>query len=141
MEGRNQGIVAKALKDGYRKKVYVATKVSADSKEDMSRKIDESLAALEVDYVDIATRGSAASAQEVMDPGLREAMAQARAEGKIRFLGIPTHKNEAEVVNAVVDDPGEVLRRHFCAVQLQVGRSPHRGHRSARPRPESASSP
>ena len=70
----------------------------------MLGKIDESLKALEVDYVDIVTRGSASSAEDVMNPVLREAMAEARAAGKARFLGVPTHKNEAEVLNALADD-------------------------------------
>jgi len=103
MNGRNQGIVAKALK-GYRDRVFVATKVKSSSKEDLLQKVDESLKALEVDYVDIATRGDAASAEDVMNPEFREALAQVREEGKVRFVGVPTHKNEAEVLNALADD-------------------------------------
>jgi len=118
MKGRNQGIVAQALK-GYRDRVYVATKVKSSSKDDMLQKVDESLAALEVDYVDLVTRGSASSAEEVLDPGLREAMVQVRDEGKARFLGLPVHKNVTEVVNAVADDKDKFFDVILVAYNFQ----------------------
>ena len=53
--GKSEGLVAKALKDGYREKVKVATKLPTwliNSYEDCEKYLDEQLARLEMDYVD-----------------------------------------------------------------------------------------
>lgn len=105
MEGRNETIVGQALKDGYRDRVYLATKVKPKSKDEMRKGIEESLAALKQDYVDLLQLHDISDKAGVMNPEYREVLAEARQQGKTKFIGITCHKNEADTINAIVDDP------------------------------------
>lgn len=104
MGGKNERIVGEALK-GYRDKVYLATKVKPGSKESMMKSIDESLAALKQDYIDVLQVHAVQSKDHVMNAVYREVLADAKKQGKTRFVGVTTHSAEAEVINALVDDP------------------------------------
>ena len=105
MGGRNEEIVGQALK-GLRDKVYLATKISPSSKtkNDMFRDVETSLKALGTDYVDVIQLHNLSSKDRVFDPESREALVKLREQGKVRFFGVTTHTNQAEVVNALVDD-------------------------------------
>ncbi len=106
LNGRSEGIVALALK-GIRDRVYVATKTNRESKtkEAILKDIETSLTHLGTDHIDVIQLHNLDNANQVQNPELREAYTRAREQGKVRFLGISTHTNQAEVVNAVVDDP------------------------------------
>lgn len=104
LEGRSEKLVAEALQ-GYRNKVYLATKVKPGSKEAMLNSIKESLDSLKVDHVDLLQLHNITTKEEVYSKDYREVLADARNEGKARFIGVTAHAGEAEVVNAVVDDP------------------------------------
>jgi predicted aldo/keto reductase-like oxidoreductase len=104
MGGRNEEIVAQALK-GRRDKVYVATKTGGHSKEDIIKDVEASLKALGTDYVDVIQLHSLTGKNDrIFVPEVREALARLREQGKVRFFGVTTHKNEAEVLQAIVDD-------------------------------------
>jgi len=103
MDGRNEGIVGRALK-GYRDKVYLATKVKPNSQERMRADIDESLKQLQVDYVDLLQLHNINSGDFVTNPEYRDVLAEAKEKGKARFIGVTTHKNEPEVLDAVTND-------------------------------------
>ena len=115
MGGKNEQLVGQALK-GYRDKVYVATKVKPGSKDAMARSVDESLDALGLDYVDLLQLHNIKSGDSALNVEYREVFAEARKQGKTRFIGVTTHTNEVEVMNAVIDDPGKfwdtILVRH-----------------------------
>jgi predicted aldo/keto reductase-like oxidoreductase len=105
MNGRNEEIVAKALK-GMHDKVYVATKILSTSrkKEDIFRDVETSLSALERDHIDVIQLHNVTGRERLFDPETREALVKLRQQGKVRFFGVTTHTNETEVVNAIVDD-------------------------------------
>jgi len=105
MNGRNEEIVARALK-GMHDKVYVATKIvsSSRSKEDIVRDVETSLKALERDRIDVIQLHSVTGRERLFDPEMREALVKLKKQGKVRFFGVTTHTNETEVVNALVDD-------------------------------------
>ena len=96
--------MGKALK-GYRDKVYVATKVVPGTPEAMRKSIDASMAALGLDHVDILQLHDVSSKAGVMDKAYRDVLAEAKQQGKTRFIGITCHKNEADILNALADDP------------------------------------
>jgi uncharacterized protein len=105
MDGRNEEIVAKALK-GRRDKVYVATKTlpGSRSKEDIIRDVEASLRTLETDYVDVIQLHNLDGKERIFVPETREALTLLKKQGKVRFCGVTTHRNEVEVLNALVDD-------------------------------------
>jgi len=106
MGGKNEEIVAQALK-GKRDKVYVATKISpaSRSKEAIFKDVETSLKALETDYVDIIQLHNVTGKEDrIFNPEIREALTSLKKQGKVRFFGVTSHTNEAEVLNALVDD-------------------------------------
>jgi uncharacterized protein len=107
MGGKNEKIVGQALK-GYRDKVFVATKTHAKSVEEIKKSINASLAALNLDYVDVFQLHDVRTKAGVMDNACREGLAEVKRQGKARFVGLTCHKNEAEVLNAVADDPEKI---------------------------------
>ena len=58
-----------------------------------------------MDYVDVLQLHGVASKDGVMSKTCRDVLAEARRQGKTRFIGITCHKNEVEVLNALADDP------------------------------------
>jgi predicted aldo/keto reductase-like oxidoreductase len=105
MGGKNEEIVGKALK-GRRDRIYVATKTqpSSHSKEDIIRDVEASLKALDTDYVDVIQLHNLTDKERIFTPETREALIKLREQGKVRFFGVTTHKNQSEVLNALVDD-------------------------------------
>jgi predicted aldo/keto reductase-like oxidoreductase len=105
MDGKNEEIVAKALK-GRRDKVYVATKTLPGSKtsEDIIRDVETSLKTLEIDHIDVIQLHNLTDKDRIFIPETREALARLKQQGKVRFCGVTTHKNQPEVLNALVDD-------------------------------------
>jgi uncharacterized protein len=106
MNGRNEEIVARALK-GKRDKVYVATKIlsTSRSKADIFRDVETSLKALETDYLDVIQLHNLTGRDRVFAPETRETLVRLKEQGKVRFFGVTTHTNQAEVLHALVDDP------------------------------------
>jgi uncharacterized protein len=105
MKGRNEAIVGQALK-GRRDKVYVATKTlpSSQSKKDIIHDVETSLSKLQTDYIDVIQLHNLERKDRAFVPETREALLELRKQGKVRFFGITTHTNQAEVVNALADD-------------------------------------
>lgn len=105
MNGRNEEIVARALK-GMHDKVYVATKIisSSRSKEDIFRDVETSLKSLERNHIDVIQLHNVTGRERLFEPEMREALVKLKQQGKVRFFGVTTHTNETEVVNALVDD-------------------------------------
>ncbi len=106
MGGKNEEIVGRALK-GKRDKLYVATKISpaSRSKEAILKDVETSLRALDTDYVDIIQLHNVNGREDrIFNPEIREALTTLKKQGKVRFFGVTSHTNEAEVLHALVDD-------------------------------------
>jgi hypothetical protein len=106
MGGKNEEIVGKAVK-GVRDRLFIATKTQPESKTkaEIIRDVETSLKALGTDHIDVIQLHNLTGKERIFIPETREALAQLKKEGKVRFCGVTTHKNEAEVLNALVDDP------------------------------------
>ncbi|NPU84445.1 MAG: hypothetical protein HPY65_08135 [Syntrophaceae bacterium] len=104
MGGRNEEIVGRALK-GRRDRVHVATKTTGRSGKQVIRDVETSLKELDTDHIDVIQLHSLSSRQDrIFNPDIREALTKLRQQGKVRFFGVTSHRNEAEVLNALVDD-------------------------------------
>ena len=94
--------------------IYIATKTAAQNVTDFWRDLETSLAKLKTDYIDIYQFHNPAFCPRPGDgTGLYEAMLEAKAQGKIRHIGITNHRlNVAE--EAVRSGLYETLQFPFC---------------------------
>ncbi len=95
--GQSEIRMGKALRDGYREKVFLMTKVDGRTKEAAARQIDESLRRLQTDHIDLLQFHEVIRLE---DPdrifaagGATEAYLAARKAGKIRYIGFTGHKD------------------------------------------------
>jgi predicted aldo/keto reductase-like oxidoreductase len=91
--------MGKALRDGYRQKVFLMTKVDGRTKQAAARQLDESLKRLQTDHLDLLQFHEVIRMEDpdrfFADGGAREAFVEARKAGKIRFIGFTGHKDPA----------------------------------------------
>lgn len=79
--------------DGMREKVYLATKTQAGTPADFWRDLEASLKALRTDYIDLYQFHCVKQCYRPDDgTGMYEAMLEARAQGKVRHIGITAHQ-------------------------------------------------
>jgi predicted aldo/keto reductase-like oxidoreductase len=121
MGGRNEEIVGKALK-GVRDKVYVATKTPSRSREDIFRDVETSLKSLGTDHIDVLQLHSLKNRKRMYDPETREVLARLKEQGKVRFFGVTTHSNQAEVLDALVEDRDRFFDVALVAYNFTSGR-------------------
>ncbi len=78
--------------EGMRDKVFIATKSGAKTGEELKKDLETSLRLLKTDYIDIYQLHMAPQCYRPGDgTGLYEALIEAKAEGKIRHIGITAH--------------------------------------------------
>jgi predicted aldo/keto reductase-like oxidoreductase len=106
MGGKNEEIVGKAV-TGLRDKVFIASKTLPESKTkaEIIRDVETSLKTLGTDHIDVIQLHNLTGRERIFFAETREALTLLKKQGKVRFCGVTTHKNEVEVLNALVDDP------------------------------------
>lgn len=105
--GESEVVVGKALEDGYRGKVFLATKLPSwlvTSREDMDRFLDEQLKKLGTDHIDFyLLHGLGAETWENLSRlGVLEFLDSARSDGRIRYPGFSFH-DQVSVFKNIVD--------------------------------------
>src|SRR5690349_2914149 len=95
-EGQSEIRMGKALRDGYRERAFLMTKIDGRTKEEASRQIDESLRRLQTDRIDLMQFHEVI---RVTDPerifaagGAIESVLAGQRAGKIRYVGFTGHK-------------------------------------------------
>jgi predicted aldo/keto reductase-like oxidoreductase len=117
--GQSEVIVGKALKDGYREKVRLATKLpvwEVQSAEDFDRLLNEQLAKLQTDHIDFYLLHALSHSRwqdVVLKHKLLDRAEAALADGRIRHLGFSFH-DEFEAFEEIVN--GTNLWS-FCQIQ------------------------
>lgn len=100
--------------EGMREKVYIATKTGAASVEDFWKDLETSLHNLKTDYIDVYQFHNPPVCPKPGDgSGLYEAALEAKAQGKIRHIGITNHRL-AVAQEAVASGLYETLQFPFC---------------------------
>ncbi|PKL70957.1 MAG: aldo/keto reductase [Methanomicrobiales archaeon HGW-Methanomicrobiales-1] len=105
--GESEVVVGKALGDGYRDRVFLATKLPSwlvTSREDMGRYLDEQLAKLATDHIDFyLLHGLGGETWENLSKlGVLEFLDSARADGRIRYPAFSFH-DQFPVFKEIVD--------------------------------------
>ncbi len=96
-EGSSEERMGKALADGYRDRLFLMTKINGRSKKEAARQLDESLRRLRVETIDLVQHHEVIRFEDpnrIFDEeGAHGALLEARAAGKIRFIGFTGHKD------------------------------------------------
>jgi aryl-alcohol dehydrogenase-like predicted oxidoreductase len=96
-EGQSELRMGKALRDGYRDKVFLMTKIDGRSKKAAARQLDESLRRLQTDRVDLVQHHEILRYEDphrIFDEeGANAALIEARQAGKLRYIGFTGHKD------------------------------------------------
>ena len=105
--GQSEPVVGRILRDGYREKVKLATKLPSwliQSRKDMDKYLDEQLKRLETDHIDFYLVHALNKSlwNNVKSHGIAGFLEQALKDGRIRYAGFSYH-DEPENFNAIVD--------------------------------------
>jgi aryl-alcohol dehydrogenase-like predicted oxidoreductase len=96
-EGASEIRMGKALRDGYRERAFLMTKIDGRTKQEAARQLDESLERMQTDYIDLVQHHEILRYEDPHrifdDEGANAALIEARAAGKIRFIGFTGHKD------------------------------------------------
>ena len=96
-EGASEIRMGKALRDGYRERVFLMTKIDGRTKQDAAKQLDESLKRMQVDHIDLVQHHEILRYEDphrIFDEnGANAALLEARDAGKIRFIGFTGHKD------------------------------------------------
>ena len=100
--------------EGMREKVFISTKTMAKDVEGFWKDLETSLSLLKTDYIDIYQFHNPSFCPKPGDgTGLYEAMLEAKAQGKIRHIGITNHRL-AVADEAIESGLYETLQFPFC---------------------------
>jgi len=121
-EGASEIRMGKALRDGYRDKVFLMTKIDGRSRKEATRQIDESLKRLNVDMIDMVQHHEILRFEDphrIFDEsGAHEALMAAREAGKLRFIGFTGHKDPR--IHLYMLEVAEQFGVKFDAVQMPL---------------------
>jgi aryl-alcohol dehydrogenase-like predicted oxidoreductase len=135
-DGVSELRMGKALRGGYREKVFLMTKIDGRTRQAAADQIDDSLGRLQTDVIDLLQFHEVIRLE---DPdrifavgGAMEAVKAAQQAGKVRFIGFTGHKDPLvhlrmlEVANAhafrfdTVQMPLNVMDAHFRSFEQHV---------------------
>ena len=95
--GLSETRMGKALRDGYRQKAFLMTKIDGRSYKEATRQLDECLTRLETDCIDLVQHHEIIRYEDpfrILDEdGAQSALEDARKAGKLRFIGFTGHKD------------------------------------------------
>ena len=96
-EGASEIRMGNALRDGYRDRAFLMTKIDGRTKEAATKQLDESLKRLQTDYVDLVQHHEILRYEDphriFAEDGANAALLEARDAGKVRYIGFTGHKD------------------------------------------------
>lgn len=135
-DGASEKRMGKALRDGYRQRVFLMTKIDGRTKKDAAKQLDESLERMQVDHIDLVQHHEILRFEDphrIFDEqGANAALIEARDAGKISFIGFTGHKDprihlhmlevakENEFEFDTVQMPLNVMDAHYRSFEKMV---------------------
>ena len=114
--------MGKALRDGYRQKTFLMTKIDGQTKKAAAAQLDESLRRLQTDHIDLLQFHEVirmTDPERIFAPGgSMEAVLEAKKAGKVRYVGLTGHKNPAMHLHML--ETAAMHQFHFDAVQMPL---------------------
>jgi aryl-alcohol dehydrogenase-like predicted oxidoreductase len=121
-DGASEKRMGKALKDGYRDRVFLMTKIDGRTRKDAAEQLDESLKRLQVDHIDLVQHHEILRYEDphrIFDEqGANAALLEARDAGKIRFIGFTGHKDPR--IHLYMLEVAKQNGFHFDTVQMPL---------------------
>jgi aryl-alcohol dehydrogenase-like predicted oxidoreductase len=121
-EGVSEVRMGKAMRDGYRSRVFLMTKIDGRSRKAAAEQLDESLRRLNVDCIDLVQHHEILRYEDphrIFDEeGANAALLEAQRAGKLRYIGFTGHKDPRIHLHML-----EIARENsftFDAVQLPL---------------------
>ncbi|MFO1498921.1 MAG: aldo/keto reductase [Verrucomicrobiota bacterium] len=134
--GDSETRMGKALRDGYRDKAFLMTKIDGRTKAAAAQQIDESLGRLQTDRIDLLQIHEVIRIEDpdriFAEGGAMEAVQEAKRAGKIRHIGFTGHKDPIIHLRTLqiaeshafrfdaVQMPLNLMDAHFRSFQRQV---------------------
>jgi aryl-alcohol dehydrogenase-like predicted oxidoreductase len=121
-DGASELRMGKALRDGYRQKVFLMTKFDGRTKKSAALQIEESLARLATDHVDLLQFHENIRLEDpdqfFAPGGASEALMEAKRSGKTRYIGFTGHKDPA--VHLRMLQMAKERNFHFDTAQMPI---------------------
>ena len=122
-KGRSEEYLGKFLTPKYREDVFLMTKAPAKTGDGVRKMLDESLKALNTDYLDlwqIHALGSPEDVDERINAGVLDAFLEAKEQGKTRYIGFTGHQNPVMVTHFLEFLDKRGLELDTCQMPLNV---------------------
>ena len=121
-DGISEVRMGQALRNGYRQKVFLMTKIDGRTAVEYNKQLEESLGRLQTDTIDLVQFHEVIRMEDpdrIFAPGgAIEAAIAARAAGKIRYIGFTGHKDPA--VHLRMLETAQKHSFHFDTVQMPI---------------------
>ncbi|HEX7863257.1 MAG TPA: aldo/keto reductase [Verrucomicrobiae bacterium] len=120
-DGKSEVWMGEALRDGYRKKVFLMSKIDGQKKAPAAKQIDESLKRLQTDTIDLMQMHEMIRPEDperIFEGGAIEALQEAKKAGKIRYIGFTGHKDPK--IHLAVLESARKRGFKFDAVQMPL---------------------
>jgi aryl-alcohol dehydrogenase-like predicted oxidoreductase len=121
-DGGSELRMGKALRNGYRDKIFLKTKIDGRTKKTAALQIEDSLARLRTDRIDLLQHHEIIRMEDpdriFAADGATEAVDAARKAGKVRYVGFTGHKDP--LVHLRMLDVAKQQNYHFDAAQMPL---------------------
>lgn len=121
-DGLSEVRMGHALRDGYRQKVFLMTKMDGRTKDSYNKQLEQSLGRLQTDMIDLVQFHEVIRMEDpdrIFAPGgALEAAVAARQAGKIRYIGFTGHKDPA--VHLRMLETAQKHNFHLDTVQMPI---------------------
>jgi predicted aldo/keto reductase-like oxidoreductase len=120
--GESEVRMGKALRDGYRQRAFLMTKIDGRTRKAATEQLDESLRRLQTDHIDLLQFHEIirmGDPEKVFAPGAgMEAIIEARTAGKVRYIGFTGHKSPD--IHLKMLETADQHGFHFDSVQMPL---------------------
>ncbi len=121
-QGASEERMGRALRDGYRDRAFLMTKIDGRTRKEAARQLDESLRRLRTDHIDLVQHHEVIRYEDphliFAEGGANEALVEAREAGKLKFIGFTGHKDPH--IHLHMLDVAAAHDFRFDAVQLPL---------------------
>ena len=134
--GNSEIRMGKALRDGYRSKVFLMTKIDGQTRKTATEQLDECLQRLQTDTIDLLQFHEVirmSDPERIFAPGAAmETILEAKKAGKVRYIGFTGHKSpqihlkmlqtarENNLLFDAVQMPLNIMDAHYGSFEKEV---------------------